>query len=388
MRASSSRRWWKATTTATPTRCSSRPARWRQRRPRRSRASTSRRPPRELLGYKTNHDALLTSAREQITAAQALLDDAAFFERIELAGTSYPDAKVELDKRRDALQAHARQIVSTGGKLEAVAAAQPPQYIEVGSAAEAISTAHGRLVEMKAELESDLASLQTSIDRVLIDMKEDGGRYYHKYRVIENGASRETDWQEVTRSVYQQHREHLGMAIYSKPEGKLASQAETIAAPPGYAYVGNTRYGYWEQRNGQSFWVFYGKYALMRDLLWGPGRYRPVIQGDYRTYRRTVSSGQSWFGKNKEFGSKGTETKARYAGSKYFQQQSRTKYSSSKYQGSANRTAGRYSGSKYQGGAPSSGRYSGSRYSSSPSRSFSGSRGSRFRGSSFGGFGK
>lgn len=38
--------------------------------------------------------------------------------------------------------------------------------------------------------------------------------------------------------------------------------------------VGNPRYGHWQtDGSGNSFWVWYGRYALFRDVFWGPSRY-------------------------------------------------------------------------------------------------------------------
>lgn len=38
--------------------------------------------------------------------------------------------------------------------------------------------------------------------------------------------------------------------------------------------VGNPRYGHWQtDSTGNSFWVWYGRYALFRDVFWGPSRY-------------------------------------------------------------------------------------------------------------------
>ena len=42
---------------------------------------------------------------------------------------------------------------------------------------------------------------------------------------------------------------------------------------PGSHLVGNPRYGEWRQGSGGSFWQFYGQYALMRDLFFGPATY-------------------------------------------------------------------------------------------------------------------
>lgn len=347
---------------------------------------------RTLLGYKQDHDRILQTAREQVAAAERAAADPTLQSRVDLAATRYPEARDALAKRQRAITDHAAQLARAGATLEQHAARAPPAYLDVGKAAEAIGQGHDKLQKMQADLDADIATLGKSIDRILVDMKRDGGKYWHKYKIVENGVERTTDWEEVTQSTYAQHQDHLGMAIYSKPEGKLADEAITVATPPGYAYVGNPRYGEWQTRNGQSFWVFYGQYALMRDLLWGAGRYSPIGRDTYGSYRDTVRSGKSWYGSQNQYGTKGSQTRTRYADSNYYKDQTRTRYSGSNYQGSGNRSAGRYSGSNYQGSGNSrAGRYSGSGYqgrsSPAPSRS-SGSRTSRYRSSSFGGFGK
>lgn len=347
---------------------------------------------RTLLAYKRDHARLLETARQQVAAAERVAADPTLQTRVDLAVTRYPEAKDALQKRQRAITEHAAQLARAGATLEQHAARAPPAYVDVGKTADAIGQGHDKLAKMQADLDADIAALGKSIDRILVDMKRDGGKYWHKYKIIENGVERTTDWEEVTQSTYAAHQDHLGMAIYSKPEGKLSDEATTVATPPGYAYVGNPRYGQWEQRNGQSFWVFYGQYALMRDLLWGAGRYSPIGRDTYGSYRDTVRSGKSWYGSQNQYGTQGSQTRTRYADSNYYKDQTRTGYRGSNYQGSGNRSAGRYSGSTYQGSGNSrAGRYSGSGYqgrsSPAPSRS-SGSRTSRYRSSSFGGFGK
>jgi hypothetical protein len=68
-------------------------------------------------------------------------------------------------------------------------------------------------------------------------------------------------------------------------------------APPGQS----NQYGHWENNGGQSFWVFYGQYALMRDLLFqsqlpaaGPLR----VDG----YRNSQRSGQTYYGRDEAAG--------------------------------------------------------------------------------------
>ena len=58
----------------------------------------------------------------------------------------------------------------------------------------------------------------------------------------------------------------MGMEIAAK---SADGEVTKTAAPPGYNnYVGNSQYGQWQQgSNGQSFWAFYGQYALMSSLF-------------------------------------------------------------------------------------------------------------------------
>ena len=91
-------------------------------------------------------------------------------------------------------------------------------------------------------------------------------------------------WVDVSKAQYQAMEKNLGMAIEHKPAGKYDTESERVAQPAGFAYMAppgqSNQYGHWEQRNGTSFWVFYGQYALMRDLLFNRS-YRPL---DYREY--------------------------------------------------------------------------------------------------------
>ncbi len=76
--------------------------------------------------------------------------------------------------------------------------------------------------------------------------------------------------------------------------GKLARLYVPDSEPkpkegPGSYLVGNPRYGEWRRdSSGNSFWAFYGQYALMRDLFFFPRRYS---YGDWYTRR-----GWSYYG--------------------------------------------------------------------------------------------
>lgn len=152
---------------------------------------------------------------------------------------------------------------------------------------------------------------------ILEDMKTEGSLfqdYYHRYKIMTGRSvggdsldyeTTTTDWRKVSEDVYNQYRNYLGMTILSKtPDGEVTD----TAYPPGYQYVGNPRYGHWEQRGGNSFWVFYGQYRLFSDLLGGGlGR---VSRTEYDDFRTTYSSGQVYYGRGNKYGTNGSVTKA------------------------------------------------------------------------------
>lgn len=157
------------------------------------------------------------------------------------------------------------------------------------------------------EMQQSLASAPEYMI-LLEDMREEGTfftDYYHKYRVIQGERQHTTDWVEVPEQVYRRYEPFLGMALAAKSDQGVSSSPH----PPGYHYVGNPQYGRWERRDGGSFWVFYGQYALMRDLLgWGG---RPVYRRDWDDYRTYRDRGRPYYGREREWGTEGSVTKQR-----------------------------------------------------------------------------
>jgi hypothetical protein len=74
-----------------------------------------------------------------------------------------------------------------------------------------------------------------------------------------------TDWQPVGEDFFNANLDNMGMEIAAKgTDGKVTKGV----SPPGYgAYVGNEKYGQWVQRDGGSFWEFYGKFAMMNAMF-------------------------------------------------------------------------------------------------------------------------
>jgi len=141
---------------------------------------------------------------------------------------------------------------------------------------------------------------------ILEDMDEKGTffkSYYQKYRIVQGERAWITDWIEVPKDYYQRNENFLGMTLLSKKEG----QYNTSVGPPGYNYVGDKQYGKWERdSSGNSFWAFYGQYALISHLLGGSRIYRT----DYNTYRDYRRQGRPYYGQNKQYGTSGRLTKS------------------------------------------------------------------------------
>ena len=186
---------------------------------------------------------------------------------------------------------------------------------------------------------------------ILHDMDVEGTfmkSYRHKYQIITEKDSvpneRYTDWMEVPKAFFWKNEDNMGMEIASKnSEGKVSK----MAAPPGYSnYVGNKRYGSWNNSGGNSFWVWYGQYAFMSNMFHMATR--PVYRNEYSGYY-----GGGYYGNRPYYGPKtssGTKygTNSKYNRTKnpnFFERRA----NKSGWKGSKTRT-GR-SGSRYSGGS-------------------------------------
>ncbi len=142
---------------------------------------------------------------------------------------------------------------------------------------------------------------------ILEDMKEEGNffkTYFHKYRVVQNEEAWTTDWLEVPESYYKTNENFIGMSLVTRRDGDVSN----YVSPPGYQYVGDSRYGHWRtDSHGSSFWEWYGKYALVSSLF--GGWYRPIYMHDYDAYRGYRSSGRPYYGKNNMYGTRGSIVK-------------------------------------------------------------------------------
>jgi hypothetical protein len=299
------------------------------------------------------------------------------------AETDWPQKKSDLDTRLTALRA----IPADGEKAWQSSDAMRRQaegknfagldYAGLLTSAETLHTDATSLPARTQELQSLTGQLYTSWDKVLVDLrdrKSGGSRdYEEEIRTVKTkfpdaagkGGVTNSDeaWVEIPRATYQVCENNIGMSIAHKPVGKYDAEVDEVAEPAGFAYMApvgeRNQYGYWDHGSGGNFWVFYGQYALLRDLLWGHS-YRPIPSYEWESYRTARSSGQTYYGRDEaagvpRYGTHGTFTQQHYAESRYVH--SSGGYSSSKYatgglksgQSSAGHTFG--SGSK----PPSSG---------------------------------
>ncbi len=136
--------------------------------------------------------------------------------------------------------------------------------------------------------------------------------YFHKYMLEQNGDIKESDWEKVSENFYHTNFEFLGMAILSKPYGFFEDELLTQAAPPGMSYVGNSRYGEWEQDDsGNSFWAWYGRYALFSTLFFPRPYY--YHYNSWNSWHSSYMGRKPYFGKSvngmQRFGTRGSYIK-------------------------------------------------------------------------------
>lgn len=192
---------------------------------------------------------------------------------------------------------------------------------------------------------------------VLNDMDVQGSffsHYYHQYKIIEEKTpgkpeERLTEMIEVKESYFKMHANDMGMEIVARGEdGKLSKSV----SPPGYNhYVGNEKYGRWSQRNGTSFWEFYGQYAFMSSMFrmaTYPVRrsYYDDWRGNYygtgRGYYGPRTGGTAYYGTGSAYTKSSSPNSSWSNNTSRFKQrvQNRTSRSSSRYSGSSSRSRG------------------------------------------------
>ncbi len=325
----------------------------------------------------------------------------------DLASTATLVHKAETDwpAKRDALESGLTgvQRLQTDADQSWSSTAAARQQVESGNisgvdvtalaaAAIALQAAKISLVPKAGELKDQASQLYVAKDKILVDQESKDGEYRQKLKTIQtkmvdpatkkNDVTSSETWVAVPKSTYLADERNLGMTVEHKAAGLFDSEADRTAQPPGFAYVAppgqSNQYGYWDHRDGGSFWTFLPEYLILRSLLSGPS-YHPIGIGEYQDYGYAHRYGRPYYGHDAggqpRYGTAGTETQTRYRDSKYV---SGGGYRNSGYASHAESGSGGFRGSAYSSpssrsgsSAQSSGGYRGSRYSSPSSRSYS-----------------
>jgi len=255
--------------------------------------------------------------------------------------TDWPGKKSDLDGRLAGMRqsiAQADTVWQNSAGARRAAAAQDFAHLDFAAFASDVDALHSTaasLPQTSTEIKALSAQLYTSWDKLLVDMRDPHGQYEQDIRTVTTrfpdaaaktgDTTSEDHWVSVSQPTYKAMQNDLGMAVEHKNEGLYDSEAEHVAQPAGFAYMAppgqSNQYGYWQHHDGRDFWVFYGQYALLRDLLFNHS-YRPLDRYEYDGYYDSWRHGRTYYGTDQSsgtprYGSQGTATQERYSGSDY-----------------------------------------------------------------------
>jgi hypothetical protein len=280
---------------------------------------------------------------------------------VQKAENDWPEKKADLESRLAALRAVSAGAEKTWRDSEPLRRKAEARdyagldYAALFTAADSLRNGNASLPGKVEELKKLTGQLYFSWDKLLVDLEKNREKIRTvRTRLADSNAKNgevgsDEEWIQVSRAQYAAIEKNLGMAVEHKSAGKYDFEAERTPQPAGFAYMappsqGSNQYGYWDHRGGQSFWVFYGQYALMRDLLFNRD-YRPLDTREWNSYRDYQRSGRTYYGRDEhdepKYGTGGTATQSRYAGSTYAHSGG---FSDSKYA----TKSGSYRGSQYQ----------------------------------------
>jgi hypothetical protein len=264
---------------------------------------------------------------------------------VQKAEADWPEKKNDLESRlatARGMQTRSDDLWQSTTEARRAAAANDYSKVDFGTlfaAADTLKTGAADLPKQAGQFKTLSAQLYQSWDKILVDMETRGSgtarEYNQKIKTVRTQVSDATGkagnttsdekWVDVSKAQYQAMEKDLGMAIEHKPAGKYDTESERVAQPAGFAYMAppgqSNQYGHWEQSNGTSFWVFYGQYALMRDLLFNHS-YRPLEYREYHDYYTYRQRNETYYGRDTatqapKYGTSGTATQEHYSGSTF-----------------------------------------------------------------------
>ena len=299
------------------------------------------------LDFQRNLPHYLAKMQGEYDAIRAV-DLAPVAKTVAKAEQDWPAKKTDLDQRLTALQqaperAEAQWRTTESARQAATSGkAGGPQIAALIQADDVLAKESANLTASADQLRGMCDQLYDAWDKILadLDVSREGSDTVYRERVktvrthLLDVAEKKTQissdetWQEVSPASYRVVENDLGMAIAHKDAGLFDSEAQNTAQPAGFGYIappsqGSNQYGYWTHDGSGTFWTFLPQYLLMRELLWGHD-YRPIVVHEYYGYQAAQRSGRTYYGQETpasrpKYGSHGTFTEQRYAGSRYLQ---------------------------------------------------------------------
>ncbi|MGD1068797.1 MAG: hypothetical protein ABSB15_01545 [Bryobacteraceae bacterium] len=298
------------------------------------------------LDFRSNLPHYLAKMQTEYDAVRAV-DFMLVTNAVQKAEQDWPAKKADLDNRLAALKSEQSKAEEEWSSTEAArhsAASQPsgPVVATLVQADDGLARDSVSLPRDTGQLTSLCGELYNAWDKVLDDLEISNNGpdkvYREKVKTVtthfvdvaakQSEISSDVQWVDVSPGAWHAVEGDLGMAISHKDAGLYDSEASNIAQPAGFAYiappsVGSNQYGYWTHNDHGSFWTFLPQYLIMRELLWGHS-YRPIVINEYNGYYNAQRSGRTWYGQETpaappKYGSHGTFTEQRYAGSRYVQ---------------------------------------------------------------------
>jgi len=249
--------------------------------------------PVRTLRYAKKNANQLTQQVKATRAAVESYPPPAVTAAVAKAGKKYPKAKDQVEARVKALKG--KDVIALADTFDAAQKKDPPDYLAMGRLATQVRSRSGQLSHDREQLLGHIRDLDDHVDLILVDMKDEGGRFYHQYKAVRGRNVRTTPWKPVNAAYFRMHQDHLGMALYAKPKGTFHTGAYTIASPPGYAYIDNKEYGRWKDGGTEKTWVFHDKYKYMVPLFFGAGL-AAVSYVAFQSYRKHRNRRLVWFG--------------------------------------------------------------------------------------------
>ena len=229
------------------------------------------------------------------------------------ASKKYPQAKDRVAARFKALKG--KNVTLLADAFDAARKKDPPDYLAMGQLANRVRAGASQLSHDRRQLLRHIEELDDHIDLILVDMKDERGRFFHRYKSVRGRRVKTTSWKPVSAAYFRMHQDHLGMALYAKPKGTFHTDAITLASPPGYAYVGNKEYGKWKKKGTEKTWKFHPKYQYMVPLFFGAGL-AAVTYVAFHSYRKHRMRNVVWFGMAGAiwYGTRSARMRRRYKG--------------------------------------------------------------------------